>query len=211
MPRSYIDHLVVTAPTLEAGAAFVQHALGVEPQPGGEHPAMVTHNCLLSLGESLYLEVISANPAAPAPVRPRWFGLDHLDHNSVAGLSAWVVRVLDIEAAVIDCSEMLGEIEPMSRGNLNWRITIPSDGVVPVDGVAPALIEWRAEQHPAGLLSECGLSLLELTLYHPQPARIGRLLASIKLDGPVSVQPIAKGGLPLIRAKIRTPQGVCML
>lgn len=211
MPHSYIDHLVVTAPALAVGAAFLQHALGAEPQPGGEHPAMATHNCLLRLGDSLYIEVISPNQDAVPPGRPRWFGLDRTDHTSLPSLSAWVVRVPDIEAAVRDCSEALGEIAPMSRGSLNWRITIPSDGLVPVDGVAPALIEWRTEQHPAGLLCEQGLSLTELTLHHPEPARIERLLTSLQLDGPVSVRPVAAGGSPGIRAKIQTPHGICLL
>ena len=78
MPPSQIDHLTVTAPSLAAGSAFVQEVLGVAPQAGGEHPRMGTHNLLLRLGDSLFLEVIAANPQVPAPDRPRWFGLDQL-------------------------------------------------------------------------------------------------------------------------------------
>ena len=75
MTRCLIDHITVTAPTLEAGAAFVVQALGVAPQPGGEHPLMGTHNLLLKLSDTAFLEVIAVNPKATAPQRPRWFEL----------------------------------------------------------------------------------------------------------------------------------------
>jgi len=93
----FIDHLTVTAPSLEIGAAFVHDVLGVSPQAGGEHPHMGTHNLLLRLGDTLFLEVIAPNPYAPAPTRPRWFGLDTLDSSSPPLLSAWVVRTADTQ------------------------------------------------------------------------------------------------------------------
>ena len=141
MPRTFLDHIAITAFSLEAGAAFVADALGVAPQAGGAHPRMATHNQLLRLGDATYLEVIAPDPAAPAPGRPRWFGLDALGPRSVPALSTWVVRSTDIQASAAAASEPLGGIEPMSRGALDWRITIPADGSVPLDGAAPALIE----------------------------------------------------------------------
>ena len=64
--RCEIDHLVVTAPTLESGADFVEQALGVAPGPGGQHPRMGTHNLLLRLGESTFLEVHRHRPGRAA-------------------------------------------------------------------------------------------------------------------------------------------------
>lgn len=58
-PRSFLDHITVTAFSLEAGAAFVSETLGVAPQAGGEHPRMATHNLLLRLGDAMFLEVIA--------------------------------------------------------------------------------------------------------------------------------------------------------
>ena len=55
-----LDHLVVTAPTLEGGVEYVADCLGVLPVPGGVHPRMGTHNALVRLGTSQYLEVIGA-------------------------------------------------------------------------------------------------------------------------------------------------------
>jgi hypothetical protein len=76
MITSHLDHITVTASSLREGADWVQNALGVIPQAGGEHPRMDTHNLLMRLSESTFLEIIAINPAAPAPSRPRWFDLD---------------------------------------------------------------------------------------------------------------------------------------
>ncbi|MEP6971812.1 MAG: VOC family protein, partial [Betaproteobacteria bacterium] len=41
-----LDHIAVTAPTLQAGVDWVHDVLGVAPAGGGEQPAMGTHNHL---------------------------------------------------------------------------------------------------------------------------------------------------------------------
>ncbi len=211
MPDCFIDHITITAPTLEAGAALVREALGVAPQAGGEHPRMGTHNLLLRLGDSLFLEVISPNPNAPVPTRPRWFALDTLEPDSPPTLSTWVVRTDNIHACAAACSEVLGVVEPMSRGTLNWNITIPADDTLPLNGIAPALIEWQTDTHPATKLQDHGLSLARLELFHPEPARVSRLLQSIGLEGPFSVSPASDGRTARLVAHIKTPQGIRVL
>jgi len=211
VPRCHIDHITVTSPTLEAGAAFISQTLGVRPQAGGEHPRMGTHNLLLRLGDKLFLEVISPNPDAPAPERPRWFGLDSMRPDALPSLSAWVARSTDIHAAAGSCSEPLGMIEPMSRGTLNWLITIPADGSVPLDGIAPALIDWHTDIHPAARLQDHGLSLLKLELFHHESARVSRMLASLDLNGLVSVSPHPSRATPYLVAHINTPLGLRQL
>jgi len=211
VPRCHIDHITVTTPTLEVGAEFVRQTLGVVPQLGGEHPRMGTHNLLLRLGDSVFLEVIASNPMVPAPARPRWFALDTLRPNSAPMLSAWVARTPDIHASASACSEVLGNIEPMSRGTLNWHITIPNDGALPLSGIAPALIEWQAEVHPAAKLQDHGLSLAKLELFHPEPERISRLLRSLGLEGPFSVSSPRGERTAYLIAHINTPQGLRLL
>jgi hypothetical protein len=208
VPRCFIDHVTVTAPTLEIGSEFVRQTLGVAPQAGGEHPRMGTHNLLLRLGDSLFLEVISANPAAPAPMRPRWFALDTLHPDSAPRLATWVARTSDIQATASACSEPLGNIEPMSRGTLDWLISIPSDGGLPLNGIAPVLIEWHAEAHPAAKLQDYGLSLVKLELFHPDPERVARLLRPLGLDGPLSISATAGDDAPSLVAHINTPWGL---
>ncbi|MCZ4330047.1 VOC family protein [Castellaniella denitrificans] len=207
MPRTFLDHIAITAFSLEAGAALVADTLGVETQRGGEHPRMATHNRLLRLGKSMYLEVIAPNPAARSPGRPRWFGLDTLAPHALPALSAWVVRSTDIQASAAAASEPLGDLEPMRRSALDWLITIPADGSVPLEGAAPALIQWHADAHPAARMEDKGCALALLEIFHPDPERISRLLSSLELEAPVAVRQAGPGDPVRLAAHIDTPHG----
>lgn len=207
MAHTCIDHIVVTARSLESGAAYVRDALGVSLQAGGEHPRMATHNLLLRLGDDLFLEVIAPNPAVPAPARPRWFALDALGPEAEPSLSMWVVRTTGIDGVAPACTEALGPIEPMSRGTLDWHITIPEDGSVPLDGVAPAVIEWGSAVHPASRLEDRGLALAKFEIVHPDPDRVSRMLRSLAFEGPVHVRRAEVGVRPHLVAHLDTPDG----
>ncbi|MEX0957746.1 MAG: VOC family protein [Burkholderiales bacterium] len=207
-----LDHIVVIAPTLRSGVEWVRDALGVAPQPGGAHREMGTHNCLLRLGESAYLEVIAVDADAPAPDRPRWFGLDRLALDDAPRLAAWVARTADIRAAHSVCGEPLGGIERMSRGDLSWLITIPEDGSLPQAGAAPMLIEWATgTPHPATRLDDSRHELLQLQVFHAQPDRIAAVLDSIGFEGAVRMHPSPPDAPPCLLARIRTPNGIRVL
>ena len=143
--RCEIDHLVVTAPSLQSGGDHVRAILGVAPGPGGAHQRMGTHNLLLRLGESLFLEVIAPDPAAPHPGRPRWFGLDEV---AAPRLAAWVARTDDLGACPADMLAACGAVQTMTRGPREWLITIPADGRLPLGGALPMLIEWQSPARP---------------------------------------------------------------
>lgn len=200
-----LDHLVVTSPSLAAGSAFIREILGVDMQPGGKHPRMGTHNQLLSLGPSVYLEVIAVDPSAPRPGRPRWFGLDGEPGDVCPILSTWVVRTTDIREVTASCQESLGQIMAMERGELHWLITVTADGMPLLDGAAPALIEWPVNVHPAAGLDDQGLRLLSLEILSSDPQRIQRLLSSLNFSGPVQVMKAPETRLCAI---IDTPRGV---
>ena len=182
--------------------SWVRERLGVEPLRGGRHERMGTHNCLMRLGEKLYLEVIAIDPAAPAPGRPRWF---NLDRNASTGLRTWVARTDDIQAAAI-LGAWPGTPERMTRGALHWMISVTADGSMPMDGVAPTLIQWPAEvQHPASSMPDPGCSLVRLEGFHPQAATIGTMLGRIGFEGPFTA---AKSEIPRLVAHIATPRGM---
>jgi hypothetical protein len=203
-PATHLDHLVVVAPTLEAGAAWVRAALGADLRAGGRHDRMGTHNLLLRLGPDAYLEVIATDPAAPPPGRPRWFGLDDLAPDAEPRLAAWVARTEDVDATAAASPEPLGAVEPMSRGDLTWRLTVPPGRSLPLGGAGPLLIQWDTGPHPAERLPDDGCELVGLTVTHPDHERVGRLLAVIGFAGPVAV---VAGEAVKLTAEVRTPSG----
>ena len=141
--------------------------------PGGSHAAMGTHNRLMGLGD-IYLEAIAPEPGT-APGRARWFDLDRA---GPPRLSAWVVRVEDLETA-LEVHSWAGEAVALSRGPLRWRMAVPEDGRATFDGLAPALIAW--ETAPP-VLPDSGLRLDGLTLSHPRADTLRATLAPFGLD-----------------------------
>lgn len=200
---SRLDHLVVIATSLAEGADFVEQVLGVRPGQGRQHPNMGTHNLLLSLGDAAYVEVVAIDPHAAAPGRPRWFGLDGLAGAATARLAAWVANTDDIHALA---GPELGDVEPMAREGHTWLMTMTADGLPPLAGAAPLLIQRASAIHPASRLPDRGLRLRRLRIRHPDPVKVARLLARIGLDGDarIGVEPAAACALA---AEIETPAG----
>lgn len=211
MLRSALDHLVITAGTRAAGMAYVADVLGVAMREGGEHPRMFTHNALLRLGEAEYLEVIAANPDAPAPARPRWFDLDRHGADAEPRLVTWVVRTSDIQAAASRSPIPLGQIEAMTRGSLSWLITIPPDGSLPLGGAGPDLIQWSTTEHPAASLPDMGCRLEELVIHHAEADRLEEFLKDIGFEGRVACARPEPNHGPGLTARMRTPTGSVLI
>ncbi len=203
LPDMELDHLIIAAKALESGTAWLEELLGVPLQAGGQHAFMGTHNRLLRLG-SVYLEVIAIDPDAPAPNRPRWFGLDSLLLEQPR-LIHWVARTDALTSMAALSLEPLGVVTDAARGDLRWRITIPDDGHLPLDGLVPTLIEWSSP-HPVSKLPESSCELVALTASHPQPERVRAALESIGARLEVS-----KGVIPALTAVISSPNGLVTL
>lgn len=195
-----LDHLAVTCADLAEGVAYVQEALGVALQPGGQHARFGTHNRLLSLGPDEYLEVIAPDPEAPVPPHPRWFGLDHA---SVPRLGNWIVRVPDLAVAKM-LYPGIGDMLALERGDLKWRISVPPDGSMPQGGAFPTLIEWQGTApHPSTRLTDVGVRLTRLEISHPQIDTFALKLAAALPDPRLRFHI----GTMALRAWFDTPSG----
>ncbi|GGE31216.1 hypothetical protein GCM10007276_05510 [Agaricicola taiwanensis] len=151
------------ASSLETGAAYLREHLGANIPRGGKHSDMGTHNCVMRVGTGLFLELLSVDPEAAPPARPRWFGMD--DPRQVARMTmqprpvGWVVQTEDIEQARRSCPVDPGPIVSMSRGSRSWLITLPDSGKSPFDGLFPAFIQWPEGPHPSAAMSAPGPAL----------------------------------------------------
>ncbi len=199
------DHLAVSASSLQEGIEVVESALGVALAGGGKHPYMSTHNRLLGLGD-LYLEVIAADPDAPAPAWPRWFDLD-----SFAGrprLTNWIARSNDLAGALASAPAGCGVPVALERGDYRWQMAVPADGKLPFDSCFPALIQWFGTLHPASALPDAGVRLIRFEIAHPEAAALRATLATLFTDPRVV---IVDGTAKAMRATFQTPAGIRVL
>lgn len=198
-----LDHLVVTARTLDEGAAYVEAVLGVKLSRGGHHPHMGTHNLLLSLGSKAYLEVIAIDPEAPPPDRPRWFNLDVFDQ--APRMNNWVCQTDNLDAALENAPDGTGLPYELSRGDFAWTMAIPPDGRLPFDEAMPALIEWdAASPHPAARLPDLGVRLERLDVFHPASQDVVAQFPALAALERVAVR---NGPEKRLIATINTPEG----
>jgi hypothetical protein len=221
-----LDHLVVSARTLDEGVQYVADILGVEPAGGGAHPLMRTHNRLLNLWGGAYLEVIAADPHADvareatetAAPRPRLFALDapatHARLENGPYLSHWVARVdrpKHLPTWQAQYPQRIPPIVPLTRGDFAWGLSVPEDGAFPAwqgagDGVLPSLIQWDTAQHPSTVLPETGIALKALKGVHPQADTVAAQLRWLGAAHLIDVQ--ATDGPAALVAEFETPSGL---
>jgi hypothetical protein len=202
-----LDHITVAALTIEQGVSHVQRALGVVVPPGGAHPLMGTHNHLMKIGESVFLEIIAPDPAA-APQRTRWFALDdpamHASLATSPRLTCWVARVPDLTKALSEIDVPAGEAVGVTRGELSWLISVPRDGSMAFDGAFPTMIQWPDGPHPSTRMADLGCRLESMSIAHPDGARLAKTLAPVFDDNRIK---ISTSPTLQLRATIATPNG----
>jgi hypothetical protein len=96
----------------------------------------------------------------------------------------------------------------MTRGQLNWLITIPPDGSLPLQGIAPTLIQWPVGVHPAAMLPESGCALERLEGFHPEAEKVLRVLDAIGFEGDFRVFELPPDQKPYLVAHIQTAAGL---
>jgi hypothetical protein len=205
-----LDHITVIAPSLAAGVAHVRACLDIDVPFGRQHPDMGTHNHLLRLGDAVYLEIIAVDPAAPAPARPRWFGLDshaavRLAWDNGLRLRGWVARTDSIDTVLPRHEAVLGRKVAFTSANGSFFFAIPDDGSLPLGGAAPSVIDRQGKPPSVATMADRGARLESLTVTHPDPDLIRTLYTTLGVADPPEVH---KGGQLRYRALIRTPGGM---
>ena len=198
-----IDHFVLGVADLEDGVEFIAAATGVEPAVGGCHPALGTHNALVSLGPRRYLEILAPDPTQDALVD----ALAMLPQLTTPALVKWAAATDNADRA----RELLrahgfqvAAVESGSRTRadgkeLHWR----QAGFLASSGLEiPFVIEWgRTSLHP-GDDSPGGLEVARFTLQSPQAEVLADLCAA--LETPLLIEDSSVAAMELV---LDTPRG----
>jgi len=204
------DHLLLGAPDLDRGIAWVEQLTGVKAVIGGSHPGRGTRNALLSLGGRQYLEIIAPDPAQTSYT----FQID-LRKLSEPRLVTWAAASTDVNGLAKRASaagqRVLGpnggsRVTP-SGATLKWTTLavvhdLASGEIDPI----PFFIEWApGTAHPSET-SPKGCELQSLAIEHPKPDAIQTVLKPFGIEADVKA-----GAAARLRATVRTPKGVIAL
>ncbi len=205
-----LDHVVMAARNIDEGVEYLRELTGLEIPPGGFHPMMGTHNHLMQIGRGAFFEIIAIDPAAPAPQRPRWYGLD--DNSLQQTLSpprliTWVVNTGNLDTLVSRSAYQTGPGIMVTRGNLNWRLTVAEDGGMPNGGLLPSIIQWLEPGNPCPAMPDLGCKIQKLKIFHPYPKWYQNQIDSICAMHLIELLPLPKDTPGYFELMLATPSG----
>ena len=203
-----VDHLVYTSTSLEAGMDEIEQRLGVRPVRGGQHLEFGTHNALLSLGPTTYLELIAYDPALKKPDRGWPFGIGNFEKSRLATWALRTETISECAAAAKSAGLDTGAVQSGSRQTpegkvLSWQLSDPY--AMQLEGTMPFLISWGGTYHPAGTARHGG-DMTGFRIEHPEPDRIRLALAALGV-----VADIKKADSARLVASIKTAIGEVQL
>lgn len=203
-----IDHIVYAVNNLEEGSNHIQSLLGCEVVQGGKHLNNGTHNALVNLGDSIYLEIIAVDLDNKNISAPRWMGIDRIVQPSV---TRWAIKSnnLDLDLASLErynpalASSFEGSRKKQDGSMLNWRMALPLPD--PAIEIAPFLVDWKDSIHPTvSLPQECTLKAIEF--YDPKPDGLQTLFSDLTINHQVMHSSESR-----IKLKIESPNGMIEL
>lgn len=107
-------------------------------------------------------------------------------------MTTWVANTSNLDAALqvaADAGIDAGEPVSLSRGNLNWRLALKSDGSLACRGLFPILIEWPEGINPVKQMQDQGIRLDQLILTYPDAGFLQTVLQSMGFSEFVTVKP----------------------
>ena len=93
----------------------------------------------------------------------------------------------DILALLPNIWDSPGEIKKLSRDELKWDFTVPIEGKMPMDGAAPAVINWGSTQHPTLSMDDHSFKLERFVINTPFAEDLASILKNILSDQRVEV------------------------
>jgi len=204
-PGVWLDHFVVAIDDLEIGIDAFEALSGVRPVYGGEHPALGTHNALVSLGRDHYLEIVAPRPGVQ--LDPMFRAAS--EHTTLTPI-LWALAtdaIGSLHGTATSTGLAANEPAPGSRltdddETIRWTM-FTMDGGDLIN--APFFIQWDpGTEHPAAS-SPAGCRLQSFTLATPTPDRLERLLTSVGFP----LEMVSGPARTVI--SIETPQGVVTL
>ena len=199
------DHFAIATEDLEQTVQNLEKILEYPLSTGGEHKMFGTYNRLFRLSD-VYLEVIAINPLATSFQQPRWFDLDNF--SGKPRIITWIANTDDILALLPNIWDNPGEIKKLSRDELKWDFTVPIEGKMPMDGAAPAVINWGSTQHPTLSMDDHSCRLERFVINTPFAKDLASILKNILYDQRVEVNFSKRLSF---EAHISTPNGTVVL
>jgi Glyoxalase-like domain len=186
-----IDHLVWYCADLDQGARYFADRMDCEPAYGGVHPDEGTRNCLVSLAECTYLEIVAADPAQPAT------NLDgELRRLAGSGLYHWAASGIDLEtvrqralSSGLDGSGMVtGGRSLPGGGRLSWKLFgLRNHGF---GALLPFFIDWMDSEHPAKTAPRGG-ELVKIEVVSPAAGPLRAIYRVFELNIDVTGGPVS--------------------
>ena len=146
-----LDHIVFGSYTLEEGTEFVENILQTKLSDIGYHKEMGTHNRVIRISETIYLEVIAIDPKITNLNNRKWFNLDNPNLQSKLKKLPQIIGYV-IEYKDIRMSKYYDPFFEVSRSNYKWQFAMPThknnivDSEIIRTGIIPSLISWKSEK-----------------------------------------------------------------
>jgi hypothetical protein len=179
-----IDHFMYAGRDLDALCIRFHALTGIEPEPGGRHPQLGTHNRLVGSDTPLYLELIAPDPSSSVSSLMRYgmealaspllyrFVMDgtgrDLDEFEIAyGRAGITVQVHDMHRLTPDGT------------TVRWRLMVPDPNRFGL--YAPFFIDWLDTPHPSTRLQP-QIAMARCEVGHPSHVELAALWRQLGVD-----------------------------
>jgi len=204
-PRVWLDHFVVGIDDLEAGIETFETLTGVRPLKAGEHPALGTHNALVSLGPNRYLELLAPRPGAS--VDPRFRYVSGCQQLTPVLWALATDEVDELQRRVTSAGFHADTPAPGSRvtsdgDTVRWTMFWMQSEAPPN---SPFFTSWDAATRHPSTTTPTGCSLQSFELSSPSSEALVRLLDTVGFTARVAAGPRR------LTVSLDTPNGTVVL